>query len=103
MTVTVKNKSALTVPPEVQRQAGIKTGDRLEFRVSGRIITILPELPTAADEYTPEQRKILDAQLAEGLDDIRKGRVSPKFDTVDEMLASLKAGPTPRQKKSRGR
>jgi bifunctional DNA-binding transcriptional regulator/antitoxin component of YhaV-PrlF toxin-antitoxin module len=103
MTVTVKNKSALTVPTEVQRQAGIKIGDRLEFRVSGGIITILPDLPTADDEYTPEQRKILDAQLAEGLDDIRKGRVSPKFDTVDEMLASLKTPTSPRQKKTRGR
>ena len=47
--------------------------------------------------------KILDAQLAEGLDDIRKGRVSRKFDTVDEMLASLKAPTSPRQKKPRGR
>ncbi len=90
MTVIVKSKSALTVPPEVQRQAGIKTGDRLEFRVSGRIITILPEVPTADDEYTPQQRKILDARLAEGLADIKAGRVYGPFETHEEMMDSLR-------------
>jgi bifunctional DNA-binding transcriptional regulator/antitoxin component of YhaV-PrlF toxin-antitoxin module len=40
MTVTVKNKTGLVVPPRVQRQAGIRVGDRLEFKVSARTITI---------------------------------------------------------------
>src|SRR5579872_4365294 len=92
MTVTVKTQSASwSIPPEVKRQSGIKPGDVLEFRVSGGIITILPKLPTA-DEYTPAERKIIDAQLSEAWDHVRTGRVSPKFDTVDEMLASLKSG-----------
>ena len=102
MTVTVKSKR-LAIPSEVQRRAGIRPGDRLEFRVSGKIITIMPELPNADDEYTPEQRKALNVQLAEGLEDIRKGRVSPKFDTVDEMLASLQAGTKPARRQSRTR
>jgi hypothetical protein len=38
-----------------------------------------------------EQRRVIDAQLAEALEDIRSGRVSPIFDTVEQMLASLKA------------
>src|ERR1017187_2487816 len=91
MTFTVKTKSD-TLPAAVRQQAGIKIGDMLEFRVSGSVVTIIPKLPPADQEYTPEQRAIVDAQLAEGLEDIRKGRVSPKFDTVDEMLAWLKAG-----------
>ena len=70
--------------------------------MSGGIITIVPELPDASDEYPPRQRRVTDAQLAEGLEDIRKGRVSPKFNTVDEMLASLKAKPI-RQKKTRAK
>ena len=90
MTVTV-NKTALTVPPQVRRQAGIKAGDRVEFKVSGGIINIIPELPSAGEELTPAQRRVIDAKLAEGLEDIAKGRVSPKFSTVDEMLASLKS------------
>ena len=46
MTVTVKNKSELVVPPSVQRLAGIKNGDRLEFSVSSGTITIAPAKPT---------------------------------------------------------
>jgi antitoxin component of MazEF toxin-antitoxin module len=30
------------VPPSVQRQAGIKPGDRLEFKITDRTITITP-------------------------------------------------------------
>ena len=106
MTVTVKSKtSTITVPDAVRQRAGFKIGQVLEFKVSGGVVTIIPKLPTADDEYTPEQRRIIDAQLAEGLEDIRKGRVSPIFNTVDEMLASLKAGhkSKPRQKKPRSR
>jgi hypothetical protein len=39
---------------------------------------------------TPEQRRVIDAQLSKALEDIQRGRVSPIFDTVEEMLASLK-------------
>ena len=53
MTVTVKNKTDLVVPGSVGRRAGIKAGDRLEFKVSGGIINIIPKLPAADDEYTP--------------------------------------------------
>ena len=87
MTVTVKDKFALAVPAKVQRQAGIKAGDRLEFRVSGGIITILPEVPTADTEYSPEQRRRIDAQL----DEAEKGPFHGPFDTADEMIAHVKA------------
>jgi bifunctional DNA-binding transcriptional regulator/antitoxin component of YhaV-PrlF toxin-antitoxin module len=98
MTITVKSKTGLVVPPSVQREAGIKAGDRLEFKVSGGVINIIPKRLTPDDECTREQRRIINAQLAEGLEDIRAGRVSPRFNTVDEMLASLKSGrKTPRQ------
>ena len=66
MTVTVKDQDTdLVVPPSVRRRAGIKAGDRLEFKVSGGIINIIPKLPSAADEYTATQRRIIDAELAE--------------------------------------
>jgi bifunctional DNA-binding transcriptional regulator/antitoxin component of YhaV-PrlF toxin-antitoxin module len=38
MTVTVKNKTPLVVPPAVRRLAGLKSGDELEFKVSGQVI-----------------------------------------------------------------
>ena len=53
MTITVKNKTDLVVSASVRRRAGIKAVDRLEFKVSGGIINIIPKLPAADDEYTP--------------------------------------------------
>jgi bifunctional DNA-binding transcriptional regulator/antitoxin component of YhaV-PrlF toxin-antitoxin module len=82
MTVLVKNKPGLTVPPEVQRRAGIKAGDRVEFKVSGGIINIIPKLPSADDEYTPAQRRIIDAQL----DEAEKGPFHGPFATADEAI-----------------
>jgi len=62
MTVIVKSKDELVVPRSVRRRAGIKSGDQVEFRVSGGIINIIPELPTADDEYTPARRRAIDAR-----------------------------------------
>ncbi len=101
MTVTVNEKTRNIFPPGVRRRVGIKTGSQLEIRVSGSVVSFIPKLPAADDKYTPEQRRLIDAQLAEGLDDIRRGRVSRRFDTVDEMLASLKTGKSSLRRKSR--
>lgn len=91
MTIAVKNnnKAPLVVPPAVRRQARFKSGQELEFRVSGGVITIVPKLPSADEEYTPEQRRIIDAQLAEGLAEIKAGRVHGPFSTHQEFIASL--------------
>lgn len=93
MTVTVKNqnKAPLVVPPPVRRRAGHRNGEDLEFRVSGGVITILPKLPAADDEYTPEQRRVIDAQLAGGLADIKAGRTFGPFNSAQEMIAHMKA------------
>ena len=44
MTVTVKNKTPLVVPPSVRRQAGLKSGQEIEFKVSGGVISFHPKL-----------------------------------------------------------
>lgn len=90
MTVTVKNKSALIVPAEIQRRAGLKAADRVEFKVSGGIINIIPELPTADDEYTPTQRRIIDARLTESEEDLKKGHGFGPFNSADEMVTHMK-------------
>lgn len=87
MTVTVKsNASDLVVPASVRRRAGIKAGDQLEFRVSGGIINIIPKLPLADDQYTPAQRRIIDAELAEAA----RGPHYGPFDTVDTAIKFLR-------------
>jgi bifunctional DNA-binding transcriptional regulator/antitoxin component of YhaV-PrlF toxin-antitoxin module len=96
MNVTVKNKTPLVVPLAIRRRAGLKSGQELEFKVSGGVITILPKLPTADDEYTPEQRRVIDARLAEGLADIKAGRTFGPFSGADEMIAHMETRATKR-------
>jgi bifunctional DNA-binding transcriptional regulator/antitoxin component of YhaV-PrlF toxin-antitoxin module len=93
MTVTVKNRTPLTVPDRVRRRAGFKPGDEVEFKAAGGVVTILPKLPSADDEYTPAQRRIIDARL----DEAEKGPFYGPFSTVNEMVAHLKGQVTRRQ------
>jgi len=86
MTVTIKSRTHLTVPPQIQRRAGIKTGDRVEFRVSGGIINIIPSLPSADDEYTPAQRRAIDARLAKAA----KGPYHGPFESADDAIKFLR-------------
>ncbi len=44
----------------------------------------------ADNEYTPEQRRIIDARLAESEEDFKQGRTFGPFNTADEMIASIK-------------
>jgi hypothetical protein len=58
----------------------------VEFKASGGVVTIR-KLPSADAEYTPAQRRIIDAQL----DKAEKGPFYGPFKTVDDMIAHLKA------------
>jgi bifunctional DNA-binding transcriptional regulator/antitoxin component of YhaV-PrlF toxin-antitoxin module len=88
MIVVVNNKTGLVVPPSARRQAGIKYGDQVEFRVAGGVINIIPQ-PPADHEYTPAQRRAVDRALAKGLDDIKRGRLQGPFANHEEFTASL--------------
>jgi bifunctional DNA-binding transcriptional regulator/antitoxin component of YhaV-PrlF toxin-antitoxin module len=88
MTVVIKDQKQLVVPPSVSRRAGIKVGDRLEFKVSGGIINIIPKVPSADDEYTPAQRRVIDAQLKEAA----KGPYYGPFETADSAIKFLRQG-----------
>jgi bifunctional DNA-binding transcriptional regulator/antitoxin component of YhaV-PrlF toxin-antitoxin module len=85
LTTIVKKKGPIVVPESLLRRAGIKAGDRLEFHLSGGIISIIPELPSADDEYTPAQRRVIDAQLREAA----KGPYYGPFDTADAAIKFL--------------
>jgi hypothetical protein len=47
----------------------------------------LPRLPSADDEYTPEQRRGIDAQL----DEAKKGPFRGPFNTAEQMIAHVKS------------
>lgn len=85
MTITVNEKTRQIFTSSVRRKAGIRLGDELDVRVSGGIITIVPNL-RGDDEYTPEQRRNIDAQL----DEAEKGPCHGPFDSMEGMISHLK-------------
>jgi hypothetical protein len=54
--------------------------------VSDRII-IIPKLPSADDQYTPAQRRVLDVQLK----DAAKGPYYGPFETADAAIKFLRS------------
>lgn len=83
MTVIVNDREDLVIPRSVRRRAGLRTGDKIEFKVSPRKITIVPKVD---DEYTPAQRRRIDAKLAKA----QKGPYHGPFATADEAIAFLR-------------
>ena len=75
--VTVKNKYQVVIPRAVRERIGVAVGDILEAKVERGRITLTP-------------KSLVDRAIAEGLEDVRKGRVRGPFGTVDEMIDSLK-------------
>src|SRR6266545_1644942 len=95
-TAKIQNKGQVTIPTVVRRQAGLSKGDLVNFAFKRGQIVITPRLvidrskfPTADDEYTPAQRKNIDARLAKADADIKAGRVSKAYSDHNEFLADL--------------
>jgi antitoxin component of MazEF toxin-antitoxin module len=78
MTVAVKNKPPVVVPPAVLRRAGFKRGQDLEVKASGGVVTIVPKL--SPDELQDE-REIRDpkirATIREGHAEFLAGKTRP--------------------------
>ena len=90
--VTIKKKYQVVIPQRVRQQIGVRVGDLLEAQAyKGKIV------------FTP--KSIVGRALAEGLDDLKKGRVHGPFASAAEMLAALKGkgGKSVRRIKSHGR
>ena len=97
-TVKVQSKGQVSIPTSLRTQAGIVKGDLVEFSYQGGKIVITPKLvinrdgfPNADGEYTPEQRRYIDARLAKADEDIKAGRTHGPFDTADEMITHMKS------------
>jgi AbrB family looped-hinge helix DNA binding protein len=75
--VTVKNKYQVVIPLRIREQIDVAVGDILEAKVERGKITLTP-------------KSVVDRAIAEGLEDVRKGRVRGPFNSVGEMIDSLK-------------
>ncbi|HEY6340689.1 MAG TPA: hypothetical protein VIY49_04285 [Bryobacteraceae bacterium] len=49
-----------------------------------------PAIVGPADEYTPAQRRVIDARLNKAIEEVKRGRTAGPFDTADEMIAALR-------------
>jgi bifunctional DNA-binding transcriptional regulator/antitoxin component of YhaV-PrlF toxin-antitoxin module len=89
MTVTLKPKTELTVPESIRRKAGYQPGDRVEFKVSGRTITIVPKL--TPDEIEDE-RELRDPRIRttirRGYQEFLAGKTRPA-EMLQEELARI--------------
>ena len=74
--VAVKNKYQVVIPQKVREQIGLSVGDLLEARVERGKITFTP-------------KSVVDKGIAEGLEDIRKGRVHGPYRTVQDAMAAF--------------
>ena len=95
--VKIKRKGQVTLPSRFRATAGFSEGDFVEVSMRNGKIVMQPQVavdlskfPNADDEYTPEQRRVIDARLAEAEEDIKAGRVHGPFDNADDAIAFLK-------------
>jgi AbrB family looped-hinge helix DNA binding protein len=80
--VKIKEKGQLTLPAKMRARHGLAIGDYVEMLEDGKRIVLVPQ------DVAPRHPAI-DAALAEGLADVRAGRVSPAFGTTEAFEAWL--------------
>jgi AbrB family looped-hinge helix DNA binding protein len=84
-------KGQVTIPTRIRTRLGIADGDVLDMKVRSNCVVLTRKAADGADdELTPEQRRIVDAQLAEGLEDVKMGRVYGPFKTIAELERSMR-------------
>ena len=76
--VTVKTKFQIVIPQHIREQVNIEIGDVLEAGVQDGKITFTP-------------KSLIDRHLAEGLEDIRKGRTHGPYATAEAAIKALDA------------
>ena len=90
--VRIKEKGQVTLPAKIRARRGLHTGEYLEVQEKGNRIVLIPQ------QIAPRHPEI-DKAIAEGLADVRSGRVTPAFKNMAEYRAWRK---TPAGKKFAG-
>jgi bifunctional DNA-binding transcriptional regulator/antitoxin component of YhaV-PrlF toxin-antitoxin module len=91
MTITLTNEIQRMLPPGVRRKAGFKAGDKVEVKAIGGIVTLIgkPAVADDKDEYTAEERREIDAGIAESQEEFKQGLGFGPFETHEEFISSL--------------
>ena len=89
--VTVKTKFQIVIPQHIREQVRVEVGDVLEADVQNGKITFTP-------------KSLIDRHLAEGLEDLRKGRTHGPYASAEAAIKALDArARRPVKKKKSGR
>ena len=86
--VKVQRNGQVTIPTRVRAQVGLLDVDLGEAIAQKGKIVLTPKR-VADREYTPAQRRAIDARLAKAEADIKAGRVSKAFSDHSEFIAEL--------------
>ena len=81
--VKVKEKFQVTIPTALRKAVRLSVGDLLEAEAKGNTIVLKPK--------TVVDRESVEAAIEEGLQDLKAGRVTPKFSSVEEFKAYRKS------------
>lgn len=76
MLVAIKNKYQVVIPRQVRERIGLQVGDLLEANVERGKITFTP-------------KSLVDRGIAEGLADLRKGRVHGPYKSASEAMSAF--------------
>ena len=94
--VKIHRKGQMTLPSSFRAAMGVREGSLVELSLKNGKTVITPKVvvdrsmfPDANDEYTPTQRRVVDARLAKADADIQGGRVSKAFSDHAEFIAAL--------------
>ena len=88
----VKEKFQVTIPTAIRKTAGLAVGDILEATVKNKVIVLKPKAVV-------DRTAAIDAALAEGLEDVKAGRVSKIFHSVEELIADLNSSSKGKKRK----
>jgi AbrB family looped-hinge helix DNA binding protein len=86
--VKVQSNGQVKIPTRLRAQVGLRDGDAVEARALKGVIVLTPKT-VVAREYSPAQRRAIDARLAKAEADIKAGRVSKAFSKHSEFIAEL--------------
>ncbi len=78
--IRIKRNYQITIPAEVRKELGLDEGDWLHSEIEGNRIVFTP---LSAEELD------IKAAIAEALEDVKAGRVSPAFSSAEELRAWL--------------
>jgi AbrB family looped-hinge helix DNA binding protein len=86
--VKMQRKGQVTIPTRLRVQVGLVDGDLVEAKAERGKIVLTPKL-IVDREYTPAQRRVIDARLAVSLEQAKRGETHGPFETHEEMITFL--------------